>query len=201
MKLSIISLDYIFPEEAEVLCHFFEEGIEYIVMRKPRNLEKEIILLINQIPQKYHNRIIIQDHFSLLKRFNLNGVLLSKKNPKAPILEKRFLKSIACSRIDDIFKYQNFHHIFFGPIFDSISKDVKPDFGETALKDAKERNIIDDKVIAVGGIDNKTIPEARMFGFEHVAVLGSLWKNYPVDNDKNALYARFDKLIELTTGS
>ena len=195
MRLSVISLDYIFPEEVEVLLHFFEHGIEYFVMRKPQNLEKDIIRLINQIPQKYHSQIIIQDRFSLLKQFNLNGILLSKKNPKAPMLEKLFSKNIACSRIDDIIKYQNFHHIFFGPVFDSISKEIKPAFGKTALIEAKERNIINDKLIAMGGIDKDTIPEAKMLGFEHVAVLGSLWKNYPADNDKKALYDRFDKLM------
>ena len=201
MKLSVISLEYIFPEEAEVLCHFFETGIEYFVMRKPQNLEKEIVRMINRIPQKYHNQIIVQDRFSLVKQFNFNGILLSKKNPKAPVWEKQFSKSISCSRIDDMIKYQNFHHIFFGPIFDSISKKVKPAFGETALIEAKERNIINDKVIGVGGIDKKTIPEAKKFGFEHIAVLGSLWKDYPADNDKNALYERFNELFELTTGS
>jgi len=197
MKLSIISLDYIFPDEVEVLSHFFERGVTYLVLRKPQNLEKDIIQLISQIPQKYHDRIIVQDRFSLLKRFDLNGILLSKKSPKAPALEKRFSKSISCSRIDDIMKYQNFHHIFFGPVFDSISKTIKPAFGETALKDAKERNIINEKVIAMGGIGKQTIPEAKSYGIESVAVLGSLWKNYPADNDKKALYDRFDILYEI----
>ena len=197
MKLSIISLDYIFPGEEEVLCYFFENGIEYLVMRKPKNIEKDIVHLINRIPSKYHNRIIIQDRFNLIKHFNLNGILLSKKSPRAPVMEKRFSKSVACGRIGDIVRYQNFYHIFFGPVFDSISKEIKPAFEETALKEAKERNIINDKTIAVGGIDENTIPEARMYGFEHIAVFGSLWKDYPADNDKRALYARFDKLMEL----
>lgn len=197
MKLSVVSLEYIFPGEDEILCYFFEKGVEYVVMRKPRNTEKDIIHLISRIPSKYHEKIIIQDRFSLLKHFNLNGILLSKRSPKAPVLEKRFSKSVSCSRIEDVIRYQNFYHIFFGPVFDSISKTIKPAFGETALKEAKERNIINDKVIAVGGIDENTIPEAKMFGFEHIAVLGSLWKNYPEEDDKEVLYARFDKLMEL----
>jgi len=197
MKLSVISLEYIFPGEEEVLCYFFEKGVEYVVMRKPQNIEKDIVHLINRIPSKYHNKIIIQDRFNLLKHFNFNGILLSKKSPKAPVLDKRFSKSVSCSRIEDVMRYQNFYHIFFGPVFNSVSKTIKPAFGDIALKEAKERNIINDKVIAVGGIDEHTIPEAKMFGFEHAAVLGSLWQNYPADNDKQALYARFDKLMEL----
>ena len=198
MKLSVISLDYIFPEEVEIICYFFEQGIEYFVMRKPQNLEKDITRLLNQIPKKYHNKIIVHDRFNLLKHFNLNGVLLSRKNPTAPVWEKQFSKSVSCSRIDDILKYQNFHHIFFGPVFDSVSKKIKPAFGETLLKEAKERNIIDSKIIAMGGINKDTIPEAKMLGFSRIAVLGALWKNYPADNDKNALFERFNELMELT---
>ncbi len=197
MKLSIISLDYIFPEEAGILCHFFEKGVEYIIIHKPQNIERDIIQLINEIPQKYHSRIIIHERFGLLKHFNLNGILLSKKNPKAPTLDKIFSKSVPCSRIDDIMKYQNFHHIFFGPVFESISKEIKPTFGETALREAKGKNIINEKVIAMGGISEETIPIAKSIGFENVAVLGSLWKNYPTDNNKQALLERFDKLIGL----
>jgi len=202
MKLGVICLDYIFPTEVEVLSYFFEKGIEFAVVRKSQNLERDIISLLNDIPQEYHNRIIVQNRFSLLKHFELNGILLSKKKPKAPVLERRFTKGVSCSRLEDVMKYQNFQNIFFGPVFNSISKEnLVPTLGETALMEAKAKNIINEKIIAVGGINEETIPKARMIGFERVAVLGSLWKNYPKDNDKEALYARFDKLIELATGS
>ena len=196
MKLSIISLDSIFPEEAGIICQFFEKGVEFLVLRKPHNLERDIIHLLDEIPSKYHNKIIIQDHFSLLRRFNLNGILLSKKSPKAPTLEKEFSKSVSCSRLEDILKYQNFHHIFFGPVFDGISKEVKPAFGETALKEAKSKKIIDEKIIAMGGINEATIQQAKSIGFERVAVLGSFWKDYLKDKDKGALFNRLDELLK-----
>jgi len=201
MKIGIICPDYIFPSEEEILSYFFEKGIEFAVMRKSQNLERDIVRFIDDIPQKYHDKIIIQDRFNLLKHFSLNGILLSKKKPKAPSLEKRFTKGVSCSRIDDILKYQNFQNIFFGPVFESISKNnIKPVFGETALIEAKAKNIINEKVIAMGGIDEETILKAKMIGFERVALFGGLWGNYFVDNDKEALYARFENLMKLATG-
>ena len=201
MKLGIISLSYIFPSEAEVLSHFFENGVDFVVIRKPQNLERDIIRLIQEIPRKHHDKIIVQDRFSLLKHFKLNGVLLSKKNPQAPVTNKNFTKSVSCSRIEDVMKYQNFHNIFFGPVFDSISKDAKSPFGQTALLEAKEKNIIGERVIAMGGINEDTIQQAKLIGFKRVAVFGSLWENYPSDEDKDALYARFDRMMEACKSS
>lgn len=89
--------------------------------------------------------------------------------------------------------------MFLSPIFDSISKSgYNHAFTKEQLLEAKSRHLINEKVVALGGIDHKTIPFAVQYGFGGIAVLGSLWENYLQDKDKKALLQRFRNLQAIT---
>lgn len=201
MKLSIISLEHVFPGESELLTAFFQKEIEHIYIRKPNSTEQEIRDMINKIPEEYHHRIIVQNHFNLIRQFNLNGVLLSRRFPVAPNMEKSkgITKAVACSRVEDLGKYINFQNILFGPLFDpSSSSMLKNGFSLEKLREAKERNVINSKVVAMGGICTETILFAKSIGFERVATWSSLWGNYSKDKDKFVVLKRLDEMIHAT---
>jgi thiamine-phosphate pyrophosphorylase len=72
--------------------------------------------------------------------------------------------------------------VFFGPVFPSISK---PGYGPTTseigealgamlhFRMAEERRTA---VIAIGGVDVATAPQALALGFDGIAVLGAVWQ-------------------------
>lgn len=65
---------------------------------------------------------------------------------------------------------------------------------------AKAKGIINTKVMALGGINEDTIPLAADYGFGGVAVLGALWADYPSDRDQEGLSKRFNNLWDITKG-
>lgn len=63
------------------------------------------------------------------------------------------------------------------PIFDSISKvGYHAAFSPTLLKQAAIENVIDEKVIALGGITANNISLVKEWHFGGVAFLGDIWK-------------------------
>ena len=64
----------------------------------------------------------------------------------------------------------------YSPIFDSISKKgYKHSFSNRDLEDAGNSGIINEKVIALGGIIPQFIPQLRAWNFGGAAFLGDIW--------------------------
>lgn len=199
MKLIIITNEIVFEGDGALLNNLFAEGMQTLHLRKPFATEAEVEHLLSQIDRKYHKQIVLHDHFSLLKTFDLKGVHLNRRNTIHPqitnISVSRSCHSFECLEAS----IENHDYIFLSPIFDSISKaGYNHAFTEEQLLKAKSKHLINEKIIALGGIDHKTIPLAVQYGFGGVAVLGSLWGNYLLDRDENALLQRFRNLQAIT---
>jgi thiamine-phosphate pyrophosphorylase len=146
MKLIIISNPTNINNEHELLCSLFEAGMEIFHVYKPMVSEEEIQKYIKKIPLKYHNKIVLHSHY--LKFHSLKELEECK---------------------------EEFDYAFLSPIFDSISKkNYKAAFNEQELNYFLHNNK-GKKIIALGGIDEQTIPKAMELGFAGVAVLGALW--------------------------
>jgi thiamine-phosphate pyrophosphorylase len=66
--------------------------------------------------------------------------------------------------------------VTLSPVFDSISKaGYNAGFSYEAITDALEKGIIDNKVVALGGISSSNIASVTDLGFGGVAVLGTVW--------------------------
>ncbi len=62
------------------------------------------------------------------------------------------------------------------PVFDSISKrGYASAFALPQLEMARAEGIIDDKVIALGGVTADRLPAVRRMGFGGAALLGAIW--------------------------
>ena len=109
---------------------------------------------------------------------------------------KRMLSiSRSCHSLEDVQSTQFYDYVFLSPIFDSISKvGYMQSFTPQQLVDAKEQHIINEKVIALGGITAANITVARRYGFGGVAVLGALWSDFVADGDISELLKRFNTL-------
>ena len=68
------------------------------------------------------------------------------------------------------------NYMFLSPIFDSISKEgYGAAFTPEMLNDAAANKIIDNKVIALGGIDASHIQALKDWHFGGAAFLGDIW--------------------------
>jgi thiamine-phosphate pyrophosphorylase len=70
---------------------------------------------------------------------------------------------------------KHFDYVFLSPIFDSISKaGYKSAFTEEMLKEASDKGIIDEKVVALGGVTFDKIPYLKKLNFGGAAMMGIL---------------------------
>ena len=118
---------------------------------------------------------------------------MNKRNPEAPPLYKGSI-SRSCHSLEEIIEYKPVcDYVFLSPIFQSISKEgYGSGFSLDGLRNAK--GIIDDKVIALGGICPRTITKLKDIPFGGVAVLGALWGNDPSLFVADQLIKQFKRL-------
>lgn len=177
MKLIVITLPHLYDREASDITALMDAGLETLHLRKPQANEAETASLLRQIPEKYHGRIVVHDHFQLTGHFCLKGIHLNSRHPQPP---SGYRESISCSchSIDEVCrKKASCDYLFLSPIFDSISKQgYSSAFSPTVLHDAYLQGIIDRKVVALGGIDSKRLSQVRKWGFGGVAMLGDIWQ-------------------------
>jgi thiamine-phosphate pyrophosphorylase len=85
-------------------------------------------------------------------------------------------KTRSCHSLEEVKMYKDeFDYVFLSPIFDSISKvGYKSAFDEEVLRKASEQGIIDEKVVALGGVTFDKIPYLKELNFGGAAMMGSL---------------------------
>lgn len=177
MKLIVITTPYFFEGESQIISQLFQEGMERLHLRKPQGNMDELRMLLEAIPSEYHSRIVLHDHFELAIEFQLAGIHLNSRNRTKP---EGFKGSISrsCHSLEEVQEYSELDYVFLSPLFQSISKEgYGSGFSMKVLQDAAFQRIINEKVVALGGISEKTIPLIRPLGFGGVAVLGAVWRD------------------------
>ena len=80
------------------------------------------------------------------------------------------------------------HYVFLSPIFDSISKKgYKHSFFNKDLEEAGINGIINERVVALGGVTPEYIPQLRAWNFGGAAFLGDIWNRRTDANWKEYL--------------
>jgi thiamine-phosphate pyrophosphorylase len=210
MKLIAITTEDFCEGEAEAINLLFGSGLETLHLRKPNATLQEMKDFMKRIKDVFHSRIMISRHFALVNSFNIKGLHLdlSKRRHSERSVDKSALigasrrqvitgitYSCSCHTFDEIRETPYCDYVYLSPIFDSVSKvGYKQAFTPQQLMDAKRENIIDDCVIALGGITTEKIAAVREFGFGGVAVLGALWGDFADTGNVKELLKRFIRL-------
>ena len=177
MKWIIITSPEFLSGEAIFIDKLFLQGLDLLHVRKPDASLEAYKRLLLQIPKHWYSRIVLHEHFALAEKFGLHGIHLNRRCSQVP---DSFRGSISCSchTLEEVKKQKaSKDYVFLSPIFDSISKvGYHAAFSPTLLKQAAIENVIDEKVIALGGITAKNIPLVKEWHFGGVALLGDIWK-------------------------
>ena len=89
--------------------------------------------------------------------------------------------------------------MFLSPIYASISKrGYEAAFTPEMLRTAADEGMIDDKVVALGGVTPDKLPQLQVLGFGGAAVLGALWQAYASAADLHALRSAWEALSLIT---
>ena len=185
----LISPENDIKDEIAILHQLFKNGLEYYHFRKPsKNLEEHIAYL-NQIEEKYHDRIIIHYYHQLINQFNLKGIHFQEQK-RIDVLENgseyfiglQMLGKTMSSSFHEPEVLANcdieFDYHLLSPVFSSISKKGYEGRGFDV-------NHIDKPIVGMGGINTETIAKTIQLGFEGIGVLGGVWNaENPVESFK-----------------
>lgn len=200
MKLIVITTPNYFVEEDKIITTLFDESLDILHLRKPDTAPVYAERLLTLIPERYHKRIVVHDHFYLKDEYKLKGIHLNHRNPLPPDNYTGHV-SASCHTLDEVEADKKMcDYVFLSPIFDSISKEGRESaFTPETIREAASKGVIDKKVIALGGVDEENILRVKDFGFGGAAVLGGLWSKFNPASDYNyqPLVAHFRRLKEL----
>ena len=196
MKWIVITSPNFLKGEATFISRLFDHGVDLLHLRKPGASIEACRQLFDEIPHEWHNRIVLHSHFELASMYNLHGVHLNHRCPQAP---EGFDKSISCSchSLEEVEQNKPMrNYVFLSPIFDSISKEgYGAAFSPEVLRDAASKQIIDYKVVALGGIEASHINALKEWNFGGAAFLGDIWNRID-DKDVDAYLDHLRQLLK-----
>ena len=175
MKLIAITKPYCENDEAAFIRRLFESGFDIVHLRKPEADINYCRALLEKLTEEERKKIIVHDYHILYEEYSLKGIHINKNITTLPEGYQGF-KTRSCHSLEEVKMYKNdFDYVFLSPIFDSISKvGYKSAFDEDMLRKASEQGIIDEKVVALGGVTFEKIPYLKELNFGGAAMMGSL---------------------------
>jgi len=169
-------------DEAIIINALFDEGLEILHVRKPGVAIDEMSALIEQIKPQYLHQVALHQHHEIAGDLGINRLHFTevkrKKVSEEKLMQLKRENNMLSTSIHQTEEYQNlspyFDYSFYGPVFDSISKQgyisTNPDDFIFPVQLNRPR------VIAIGGIDSTNIQKAVNMQFYGVAALGTIWQ-------------------------
>ena len=184
-KLVVITHPGFLPDESYLLKAVLDAGADYLHLRKPQATRNETEQLLQLIPAEYHSRIVLHDWHDLAEQYAVGGIHLNSRNKHLPLLSDARM-SRSCHSLEEVTRHKSASsYLFLSPICDSISKaGYHAAFTHDMLLQAARQGVIDDKVIALGGIAPDNIEQVMQYGFGGVAVMGCLWQTPQIETIK-----------------
>ena len=188
MKLVVISSAEESPDEIKLVHEMFGLGMEYLHLRKPGYSTSRMEKYLESVDDQYLNRVIIHSHHELALRYKIGGIHLTQHHRKKKYWRSWLLQKYVRFRKSKLLVTTGFHtlgalkeeedlydYVFLSPVFDSISKvGYRNTFNLQSLSEtlAESRH----HVMALGGVNEERIGQARSLGFYGVAVHGGMWR-------------------------
>lgn len=179
MKLIVITSPQFIGGEASYITSMLQKGIDIVHLRKPESSPHDCAKLLDAIPEELHRRIVIHYHHCLCADYHLGGMHISPYHMSLTLPRYGGTISRSCHSIDEITSFKSsYDYLFLSPIFNSISKQgYHGAFSASQLQEAQQKGIIDNKVVALGGITANNLSIVKQLGFGGAALLGDVWQH------------------------
>jgi len=194
MELIVVTPPDYFEGEAALINRFFDEGLHLLHIRKPVDDRAKFRKLMQGIAVQHYPRIAIHQHHEFAEEFSLKRLHFTEQQRKARIAAdfaaltaEGFRLSSSVHDLDVIHELKGFDYVFFGPVFNSISKKGY----DSVLNDEFTLPPHVLKVFAIGGVRANRLTQLKQMNFDGAAVLGSLWHQTvsPLTELKNIMKA------------
>ena len=190
-RIIVLTAETFLTKEAEAIVALLEAKAFRVHICKPQATTEEVRCLIQQIPQKYHIFLSLNDHFELASEFEGIGIHLNSLHPEAPSGFEQCI-SLSCHSSEELEKNKPYcYYLFFGPVFDSA-------FAEEELIRLSYSAVIDGKVFPMDEITPETMRTMLRIGFGGACASGYLWQSYKEEKDIATLVARLNELQNIT---
>jgi Thiamine monophosphate synthase len=183
MQLIVVSHTECFKGEGLLLNRLFGEGMMRLHLRKPLAGVDALRDVLDTVEPVYYERIALHQHHELAGEYGMKhlhftehhrllvgNAYLEKLKAEGYMLSTSVHNIQTAKKLPPVFRYA-----FFGPVFNSISKeDYQAIVGEGFYWPSEEKVV---PMIALGGIDALNIGRVAAMNFDGAAILGALWKN------------------------
>ena len=180
MKVILITPEEPRKNEVEIISEALEVGLYRCHLRRPHWSVEETRAFLDSFSPEALAKIVLHDHHQLAKEYPVAGIHFNQRHPftQRPI---GLSASISCHSLEEVEQYHDqMDYLFLSPIFNSISK---PDYpAQFSLEQLRTSTIIDERVIALGGISLERLPQLHGIPFGGVALLGDFWSCLPSAN-------------------
>ncbi|MBE7687673.1 thiamine phosphate synthase [Tenacibaculum finnmarkense genomovar ulcerans] len=194
----LISPEKDVANEMQILHQLFEAGLECYHLRKPSKDYQEHIVYLNQIPEKYHNKIVTHYFHELVNEYSLKGIHFQEQkrrdaleNGSRYFIGLKMIVKTMSSSFHEPEELANcdieFDYHLLSPVFSSISKKGYQGRGFDV-------NHIDKTIIGMGGITSETISKTLALGFQGIGVLGGVWNSQNAVESFKKIQKEFDSL-------
>lgn len=209
MRLVVITPSKDVPDEQSLVTKMFESGLGTLHLRKPKHSTNQLTEYLREIPEHFHNRIVIHSHHMLALKFNLKGIHLSRihlsGNWRYWLIRARLRlklqqssKSRSYSKLQQVYnpEEQAFNYYLIGTMFNNMTGELYSGFYEDGVIAANKNS--GKKLIARGGTNPASILKAKQFGFSGIAFNSFIWNaELPYENFLTVLKAFKENGIEL----
>ncbi len=171
-------------------------GMKYFHLRKPESDVQSVKDLLNGIRPRFYERIALHQFHEIAPDYGINRLHYTGKAREASILKqlqarlaKEMILSTSIHDLSILPDLAHFDYVFYGPVFDSISK---PGYQSRLAVDFKLDKVnVKPQVIALGGLKLSNLPQIKQMGFDGAAMLGMLW------NEPNKAVESFNQLQKI----
>lgn len=176
MRFIAITTPKVDDKDVRLIKRLLECGIDIIHLRKPESDIHACRQLLKALTKEERERIIIHDYPELYDEFSLKGIHINRNVSSLPDDYIGF-RTRSCHSLEEVERYKDeYNYLFLSPIFDSISKvGYRSGFRKEELQGASMKGIIDEKVVALGGVTFESIAYLKGLKFGGVAMIGSIY--------------------------
>ena len=176
MRIIAITTPKVDNKDVLLIKRLLEGGIDIIHLRKPESDIDECRQLLKALTKEEREQIIIHDFPELYDEFSLKGIHINRNVPSLPN-DYIGLRTRSCHSLEEVNRYKDeYDYLFLSPIFDSISKvGYRAGFRKEELQEASLKGIIDEKVVALGGVTFESISYLKGLNFGGVAMIGGIY--------------------------
>lgn len=190
MRIIAVTLPEVRSDDARIIASLLDSVVNIVHLRKPNANVERCAAILSQLSAEHRSRIVIHDYAELYEEYSLLGIHVNKSVRTLPE-DYSGLRTRSCHSLEEAERLKcDYDYIFLSPIFDSISKiGYGSQFSHEELLRASNKGIIDERVVALGGVTPDKIPYLESLGFGGAAMSGAIYSIAAINNT-NALLHR-----------